>query len=50
MIFIPGLLQGDFGTSFRRHTPDLRDKSVWGTAYINARIWIDQELKKSLGY
>ena len=26
------------------------EESAWGTAHINARIWIDQELKKSLGY
>ena len=26
------------------------EESAWGTAHINARIWIDQELKNSLGY
>lgn len=26
------------------------EESAWGTAHINARVWIDQELKKSLGY
>ena len=26
------------------------EESAWGTSHINARIWIDQELKKNLGY
>ena len=26
------------------------EESAWGTSHINARVWIDQELKKSLGY
>lgn len=26
------------------------EESAWGTSHINARIWIDQDLKESLGY
>ena len=26
------------------------EESAWGTSHINARIWIDQDLKKQLGY
>ena len=28
----------------------LLEESAWGTSHMNARIWIDQDLKKELGY
>ena len=28
----------------------LIEESAWGTSHMNARIWIDQDLKKQLGY